>query len=88
LQELTDGYSFVYLEVCLTLLFPWPSSWWVKLQPSGIPIRNDFCLIDRAILATVTQLFGGIVAAAMTSALLPGTMIVTTNLGGNFLKEA
>jgi aquaporin related protein len=51
------------------------------------PHPDDFWLINRAILATVAQLIGGIVAAAMTSAILPGTMNVTTNLEGNCPKE-
>lgn len=35
----------------------------------------------RAVLATIAQIIGGIVAAAMCSVLLPGNMVVDTKLG-------
>jgi hypothetical protein len=39
-------------------------------------------LTGRASLATIAQLLGAIVAAAMTDALLPGKLVVDTKIGG------
>jgi hypothetical protein len=38
--------------------------------------------MNRASLATIAQLIGGIVAAAMADALLPGKLLADTKIGG------
>lgn len=74
--------SFIeYLGVYSILRFPLPCFLWDKLQRSGTP-RETYMLTDRASLATIAQLIGGIVAAAMTDALLPGKLVVDTKIGG------
>jgi aquaporin related protein len=64
---------------------------WIFFRISGSlfnpAVSLAMCLVGqvspvRAVLATIAQFIGGIVAAAMTDALLPGPLNVATILGG------
>jgi len=50
-------------------------------------VLRNVKLTCRAILATIAQILGGMTAAAMADALLPGKLLAATTLGGIYHLE-